>query len=172
MKLISALILAALAFLVARPVGAQTEEHSFELGESSLYGCPSATVSVDTVALEICSVYSPDGTRSDPSYTKQTLGSRGGGRCGYHAYSVQCREMPAADAHRQMSFTIGENADGQHKCGADPVAIARDYCSIFRRDGRDVYPFTVVKTAVRGGEQCGYNTYEVKCRGLPVRIAN
>jgi hypothetical protein len=170
MKTLCMFFVALVGISFASDALSQTEEHTFELGEQSLYGCPNPAVSVDTVALEICSVYNPDGTRSDPSYTKQTIGSRGGGRCGYTVYKVQCREMPDADAHRQMSFTIGENDDGTYKCGADPVAAARDYCSIHRRDGRDVYPFTIVKTGVRGGEQCGYTTYQVKCRGLPVRV--
>jgi hypothetical protein len=71
-----------------------------------------------------------------------------GGRCGYNTYSVQCREMPAADASTDVIHQR-ENADGQHKWSKSQSC--QGLLLYFRSGGRDAYPFTVVKTAVRGG---------------------
>lgn len=141
------------------------ENHQFWVGEKHeesgqpWYPCETNS---QTAAQNICTVYLPGSGTQPFNYTVDVGTSNGGNRCGYTQFKVACYDMPQIANNRQKTIKIGElNSDAG--CGADPVQIARQFCAI-QGPNPTSFPFTLTRTSTRGGNQCGYNTYEIKCR--------
>lgn len=145
-----------------------TERHIF--GDGEMYSettqpwHPCGT-DPDTAAQNICSMYLPDGKIENFNFTVDRTSVRAGNRCGYRTYTVVCYEVPSVAAGRSKVFKIGElNAD--HACRTDPVTVAKNFCTL-KGPKPKILPFTVRRTHTVDGNECGYNTYEVKCRETP-----
>lgn len=123
----------------------------------------------NVVAQDTCSVHLPTRTIERFGYTVDPVNVWSGNRCGYTKYATSCYGMPDIAENRVKKFVIGEkNAD--YKCGADAMAIARDFCTV-KGPNPTAYPFSLRRTNTVDGNRCGYNTYEVMCRKpFPPRV--